>query len=123
MLIASLDSVRLVPAELHLLSTAYGASRLPRLRHIQFGWLAYGFSSGLRTAAPLAVVGAIVAEFVDSSETSELGIGSYLFNAARNDFMPQVFAAAVVCGSLGLILFAISTALNHGVSRLVHLDK
>jgi NitT/TauT family transport system permease protein len=123
MLIASLDSVRLVPAELHLLGAAYGASRLSRLRHIQVGWLAYGFTSGLRTAAPLAVVGAIVAEFVDSSRTTELGIGSYLFNAARNDFMPQVFAAAVVCGLLGLTLFAVSTALNHVVARVVHLDK
>ena len=122
MLIASLDSVRLMRTELQLLSATYGASRLARLLHVQIGWLAYGFCSGLRSAAPLAVVGAIVAEFVDASELSELGIGSYLFNAARNDFMAQVFASAIMCGLVGLTLFSVGTALTHAVARAAHLE-
>lgn len=59
--------------------------------------LAY-FAAGLRTAAPLAVVGAIVAEYVSPKD----GLGYLvLSNALRTDVL-GVIASAVACALLGL---------------------
>jgi len=121
MFVTSVDSRGHVPAELRLIGRAYGASRLGRCRHIESGWLVYGFASGLRSGAPLAVVGAIVAEFVDSSRTTELGLGVYLFSNARLLFMDQVFAAAAMCGLLGLSLFGFCTIIAHHAAAKLHL--
>jgi NitT/TauT family transport system permease protein len=121
MVVTSVDSLGHVPAELRLIGRAYGASRFGRCRHIESGWLIYGFASGLRTGAPLAVVGAIVAEFVDSTSASELGLGVYLFSNARLLFMDQVFAAALVSGLLGLSLFGFCTFLVRRAATNLHL--
>ena len=59
--------------------------------------------SGLKVSATLAVVGAVVGEFVGSNS----GIG-YLLQIANGNFnLPLMFAALVILSLMGVILFAI----------------
>jgi NitT/TauT family transport system permease protein len=59
--------------------------------------------SGLKVSATLAVVGAVVGEFVGSNS----GIGYVLQIANGNFDLPLMFAALFVLSMMGVILFAI----------------
>ena len=57
--------------------------------------------SGLKVSVTLAVVGAVVGEFVGSNS----GIG-YVLQVANGNFdLPLMFAALVVLSSIGVVLF------------------
>ena len=58
--------------------------------------------SGLKVSATLAVVGAVVGEFVGSNS----GIGYVLQIANGNFNLPLMFAALVILSLMGVILFA-----------------
>src|SRR4029078_11470583 len=59
--------------------------------------------TGLKVSAPLAVVGAVVGEFVGSNS----GIGYVLQIANGNFDLPLMFAALFVLSMMGVILFAL----------------
>jgi len=66
------------------------------------GALPYIFS-GMKVAITLAVVGAVVGEFVGANS----GIG-YLLQVANGNFdLPLMFAALVVLSTIGVLLFAL----------------
>jgi NitT/TauT family transport system permease protein len=82
-----------------------------------------GFLSGLKTAAPLSVVGAIVGEFVDSTVSGEGGIGLYIATHARNLYMDHVCAGIIIAAGLGLVLFGIASLLDSRHEKWSHLAK
>lgn len=65
-----------VPVGLRRTCDAYGASRGRRLLFAEWGWIGSGVAGGLKTAVPLAVVGAIIAEYVSATESSWAGLGA-----------------------------------------------
>lgn len=80
----------------------HGASRLATLWKLRLPWaLPYVFT-GLRIAAGLAVIGAIVGEFVGGG-----GLGVVILGAMRQQRTDLVFAAVGYASLLGLILFGI----------------
>lgn len=57
--------------------------------------------TGMRVSIALAVIGAVVAEFVAANE----GLGYVVFSAATNMDTQLVFAAVVLLATMGIILF------------------
>jgi NitT/TauT family transport system permease protein len=87
----------------------YGGSGWARLVKLELPWALPYVLTGLRIAAGLAVIGAIVGEFVGGG-----GLGVVVLEAMRQQRTDLVFAAILNASALGLALFA---AVN-GASRL-----
>jgi NitT/TauT family transport system permease protein len=123
MVVGGLDGMARAPAGIMAVAASYGPSRLRCLCHAQRGWVLSGFLSGLKTAAPLSVVGAIVGEFVDSTVSGEGGIGLYIATHARNLYMDHVCAGIIIAAGLGLVLFGIASLLDSRHEKWSHLAK
>lgn len=92
-----------VPADLIELSRSYKTSRLQELLRIRVPYAIPFIFSGLKAAIALAVVGAVVGEFV----TSDRGLG-YLIQTSTAFFrMPLAFGAMVLLSIMGIVLFQI----------------
>ncbi|MGI9383606.1 MAG: ABC transporter permease [Methyloligellaceae bacterium] len=90
-----------VPADLIELSRSYKTSRLQELLRIRVPYAIPFIFSGLKAAIALAVVGAVVGEFV----TSDRGLG-YLIQTSTAFFrMPLAFGAMVLLSIMGIVLF------------------
>jgi NitT/TauT family transport system permease protein len=95
------------PEMLDLASTLRGR-RLDVLWRIRFPCALPSMFAGMKVAISLALVGAIVGEFV----ASERGLG-YVILAAQGTFdTPRVFAAILVLAVAGIILFGIVSLLD-----------
>lgn len=91
-----------VDANLVDLFRLHGASRTATLWKLRLPWaLPYTFT-GLRIAAGLAVIGAIVGEFVGGG-----GLGVVILAAMRQQRTDLVFAAVGYASLLGLVLFSL----------------
>ena len=80
----------------------YGASRAATLWKLQLPWALPYVLTGLRIAAGLAVIGAIVGEFVGGG-----GLGVVVLEAMRQQRTDLVFAAVGYASLLGLALFGV----------------
>jgi NitT/TauT family transport system permease protein len=80
----------------------YGASRAATLLRLRLPFAAPQIFSGLRIASGLAVIGAIVGEFVGGG-----GLGSVVDAARTQQRADKVFAAVLVSAALGLVLVAL----------------
>lgn len=90
-----------VPADLIELSRSYKTTRLQELLRIRVPYAIPFIFSGLKAAIALAVVGAVVGEFV----TSDRGLG-YLIQTSTAFFrMPLAFGAMVLLSIMGIVLF------------------
>jgi NitT/TauT family transport system permease protein len=79
----------------------HGASRAATLWKLRLPWALPSLLTGLRIAAGLAVIGAIVGEFVGGG-----GLGVVVLGAMRQQRTDLVFAAIGYASLLGLTLFA-----------------
>lgn len=79
----------------------YGASRSASLWKLRLPFAAPQIFSGLRIASGLAVIGAIVGEFVGGG-----GLGAVVDSARTQQRVDKVFAAVLVSSALGLALVA-----------------
>ncbi len=92
-----------VPADLIELSRSYKTNRIQELLRIRIPYAIPFIFSGLKAAIALAVVGAVVGEFV----TSDRGLG-YLIQTSTAFFrMPLAFGAMVLLSIMGIVLFQI----------------
>ncbi|MBT3658312.1 MAG: ABC transporter permease [Rhodospirillaceae bacterium] len=90
-----------VPQDLIELSRSYKSSRMQELFRIRIPFAIPFIFSGLKAAIALAVVGAVVGEFV----TSDRGLG-YLIQTSTAFFrMPLAFGAMVLLSIMGIVLF------------------
>jgi NitT/TauT family transport system permease protein len=87
----------------------YGASRPATLFKLRLPFALPSIFTGLRIAAGLAVVGAIVGEFITGA-----GIGGSMMVSRQQNRIDKVFAGLLLASLLGIALF---TAINLG-SRL-----
>jgi NitT/TauT family transport system permease protein len=93
----------------------YGATPWQRLRWLLApGALPY-FLAGLRISANLALVGAVVAEFVIGPEVDKPGLASTILVSQLRTDAPTMFAALVLVSATGVMTYATT----HLLSRLL----
>ncbi len=110
LLVNSLAGLRSVDPEVLDVMRTLDASRWEVLWRLRLpGSLPFLFAAG-RVCLPLAVVGAVVAEFVASGSSS--GLGSMIFAALETNQKTVIYAAIVVLVALGLVLTALVALLE-----------
>lgn len=101
--VATADGLRSVDRDMVDLVGSMGAGRTRRFRMVELPSAAPRIFSGLKTAAALAPIGAVFAEWVGASN----GLG-YLVLVWNNQLATaEMLAAVVVLGVLGLTLFGL----------------
>lgn len=101
LVVGSVAGLLATPPELIELGRACRAGRLQELARIRLPFAIPFVFGGLKVAAALSVVGAVVAEFVGA----EAGLG-YLIQTSMAFFRtPLAFAAVVVLAIMGILLF------------------
>lgn len=101
MVIDTVLGLRSVPSDVIDLARSLRGSRLDVLRRIRFPCALPAIFSGMKVSISLALVGAIVGEFV----SSQRGLGYVILSAQGMFDIPRVFAAIVVLAVLGVALF------------------
>lgn len=81
------------------------------------------FLTGLRIAAGLSVIGAIVGEFVADTFDGGGGIGTLIESALKEQESPLVFAALMGSTLLGLTFFLAVGGLSHLALRHLHIAE
>jgi NitT/TauT family transport system permease protein len=90
-----------VPPELLELGRSYKASRLRELYRIRLPYAVPFIFSGLKVAITLAVVGAIVAEFVNADR----GLGYLIITSTAFFKVPVAWGAVILLSVIGVVLF------------------
>lgn len=106
---AFFDGLRRVNQDYLDLARTMGASRWAQLRHIRLMAALPAFGSGLRMAAAVAPIGAIIGEWVGSAE----GLGYVMLNANARMQTDQCFAALFILVLMTVLLWvAVDTLLR-----------
>lgn len=105
---------------LHDLFTIYGATRWQRLRYLAAPSALPYFLGGLRIAGGLALIGAVVAEFVIGRAGTGLGLASTLLEASYRFNFGRLYAALILISVLGIGIFAITSVISHLMLRKWH---
>ena len=85
----------------------YGASRWQTLRYLRLPTALPFFLTGVRISGGLALIGAVVAEFVAGTGGSETGLASRILESYYRLQVPRLFAALVLLGTTGIAIFAL----------------
>lgn len=101
----TLAGLRSVERPLRDLFRLYGASRLSRLVKLELPAALPSMITGVRVASGLAVIGAIVGEFVAGFSEGNAGLGITVLAAYRQIRTDLLFAAVLAAALLGLALF------------------
>jgi NitT/TauT family transport system permease protein len=99
--VSAVQGFKSVEPDMLDLARAMEASRLQIFRMVSLPHAMPAIFSGLKVSITLAVVGAVVGEFVGSNS----GIGYLLQRSIGNFELPTMFAALVVLALMGVILF------------------
>jgi NitT/TauT family transport system permease protein len=83
----------------------YGANRWQMLWRLRFPAALPYFLAGLRISGGLALVGAVVAEFVAGSGGAETGLAFRILEAGYRLQIPRLFAALVLLGATGIAIY------------------
>ena len=102
----TLSGLRAVDPRLKDLFRLYGAKRLDTLFKLDLPFALPSMATGLRVASGLAVIGAIVGEFVAGFAEGHAGLGITVLAAYRQLRTDLLFAAVMLASLLGLALFA-----------------
>ena len=107
----TLSGIRSVDPALRDLFRLYGARRLATLLKLELPSALPHIFTGLRIASGLAVIGAIVGEFVAGFSEGTAGLGILVLAAYRQLRTDLMFAAVLCAAGLGIVLFgAVSLA-------------
>lgn len=107
----ALTGLRACDPDLRRLFALYGASRVQVLMRLRLPSALPFFLEGLKVACGLAVIGAVVAEFVAGSGGAQ-GLAWRILEAGQRLRTAEMFAAVVVLGVLGAGLNAIVAAVE-----------
>jgi NitT/TauT family transport system permease protein len=100
--ISGVAGLRSIDPELLELSSTMGAGRWKTFVKLRFPASLPHLFAGLKVAATLAVVGAVVGEFVGADK----GLGYVLLLASGNLNAPLLFADLILMSVIGIVLFA-----------------
>ncbi len=85
----------------------YGASRWQTLRYLRLPSALPYFLTGTRISGGLALIGAVVAEFVAGTGGTDTGLASRILEAGYRLQMPRLFAALLLLAATGIAIFAV----------------
>jgi NitT/TauT family transport system permease protein len=97
----------------------YHASRWQTLRHLLLPAALPHILSGMKVSGGLALIGAIVAEFVAGSGTSS-GLAWRIIEAGNRLQIPKMFAALVLLSLTGIVIFFALSMLERVLLRRWH---
>ena len=99
--------LRSTDRELLDLVRLYGGDPLSTLLKLRLPWALPSIFTGLRIASGLAVIGAIVGEFVASYTGATLPLGALVTTYVRSFRTDLVFSVVVLASLLGLVMFGV----------------
>jgi NitT/TauT family transport system permease protein len=102
------------------LFTLYRASRWQRLRLLLTPTALPYFLAGLKISANLALVGAVVAEFVIGTQVDSPGLASTIFESQLRSDTPMMFAALALVSLTGIVTFFAVQLLSYALLRRWH---
>ena len=85
----------------------YGATRWQSLRYLRMPSALPYFLGGVRISGGLALIGAVVAEFVAGTGGAETGLASRILEAGYRLEIPRLFAALLLLSPTGILIFAV----------------
>ncbi len=98
----------------------YKASRWQTLLYLRLPSAMPYFLGGLRISGGLALIGAVVAEFVAGTGGAKSGIAYRILISSYNLQIPRMFAALLLTTGLGVLIFVGLTALSDSLLRSWH---
>lgn len=98
----------------------YKASHWQSLLYLRLPSALPYFLGGLRISAGLALIGAVVAEFVAGTGGTQSGIAYQILMSSFNLQIPRMFAALFMTTILGVLIFVILTVLSDFLLRNWH---
>jgi NitT/TauT family transport system permease protein len=98
----TLSGIRSIPRPQVELFWMYGAGPWARLFKLKLPGALPSIMAGFRIAVGLAVIGAVVGEFVAGELGSERGLGIVVVVAAKQGELPMLFAAVALASVLGI---------------------
>jgi|SRR5690242_11084119 len=98
----------------------YGASRWQALRFLRLPSALPLFLAGVRISGGLALIGAVVAEFVAGTGGSATGLASRILEAGYRLEIPRLFAALFLLSLTGIVIFAVLSWLSNALLKRWH---
>jgi NitT/TauT family transport system permease protein len=98
----------------------YGASRGQTLRYLRLPAALPYFLGGLKISGGLALIGAVVAEFVAGTGGSASGLAYSILEAGFQLKIPRMFAALLLISLSGIVIFLITSWISHVLLRRWH---
>jgi NitT/TauT family transport system permease protein len=120
--IVSNTTVGLNSADRNLLALfrLYAASRWQVLWLLRIPTALPYFLAGLRISGGLALIGAVVAEFVAGTGGSETGLAFRILEAGYRLAIPRLFAALVLLSLTGIVIYLILDWVSRSLLRHWH---
>ncbi|KPF65882.1 ABC transporter ATP-binding protein [Bosea sp. AAP35] len=98
----------------------YGATRWQTMRHLKLPAALPYFLAGLKISGGLALIGAVVAEFVAGTGGSASGLAYRILEAGYQLKIPRVFAALLMISLSGIAIFLATSWISHMLLRRWH---
>ena len=98
----------------------YGASQLQVLRYLKLPTALPFFLTGLRISGGLALIGAVVAEFVAGTGGAETGLAFRILEAGYRLAIPRLFAALFLLSLTGIVIYLVLDGLSRVLLRHWH---
>ena len=98
----------------------YGASRWRTLVDLRLPAALPYFLGGLRISGGLALIGAVVAEFVAGSGGRESGLAYRILESGYQLKIPRMFAALVLISAAGIAIYMLLSLVSHLLLRRWH---
>ncbi|MBV6658941.1 MAG: ABC transporter permease [Devosiaceae bacterium] len=98
----------------------YRASRWQRLIYLQLPSALPYFLGGLKIAGGLALIGAVVAEYVAGSGGIDSGLAFRILEAGYRLNIPRMFAALILIAGTGVLIYALTSLTSYLLLRKWH---
>ncbi len=112
--------LRSVDLDLAALFRLYGATRWDTLMRLRIPSALPYFFAGLRVSGGLALIGAVVAEFVAGTGGTASGLAYQILQAGLQLNIPRLFAALFLITAAGVAIFALVSMLARATLRHWH---
>lgn len=118
LIIGGIDGMKRTPDRFLILAESYGSKKMTTFLTFKYGYTIEGFCSGLKTAAPLSVIGAIVGEYVTGGNLA--GLGAFIITSSLNSAKTDLYAGAVLSSLLGITFFFVSNLIYKIYDKQLH---